>query len=469
MAEPWANRRDTIEAATGPELQLGGIRSRTGLEVALRDAVQSGRLGPDTRLPSSRTLAIDLGLARNTVAEAFTQLVGEGWLEARVGSGTWVATSAATASAGPEAVAETDSRGPRYDLRTGAPDLSLFPRAAWSAAYRRALAAAPNEALGNGDPRGRVELRRSLATYLARARGVRTDPRRIVVCTGFTQALGLLAEVAAGRGGRSMAIERYGHTGYREVIARAGLAVHDLPVDDDGADVASLGSEAAAVLTPAHQFPLGMALAARRRTRVVAWARESAGLVVEDDYDGEFRYDRAALGAMQALGPEQVVYAGTASKSLAPGLRLSWLMVPEAWLDDVVSAKARADRFTGALDQLALADLIDSGGFDRQIRRARLVYRRRRDRLVAALATQVPGVRVTGLAAGLHAMVDLPEGRTEQEVVDRAAARGVAVETLSAYAAEGDRAPAALVVGYATPPEHAFTSAVARLCAALRR
>ncbi len=465
MAERWAN---PPRGQTGPELHLGGIRSRTGLEVALREAVQSGRLAPDTRLPSSRTLAADLGLARNTVAEAFTQLVGEGWLEARVGSGTWVAAGAATAAVAPEAVDEAAARAPRYDLRTGAPDLSLFPRATWTAAFRRALAAAPNDALGNGDPRGRVELRRSLAIYLARARGVRTDPRRIVVCTGFTQALGLLAEVAADRGGRAVAIERFGHTGYRDVIARAGLTVHDLPLDGDGADVAALDGETAAVLTPAHQFPLGMALAAQRRPRVVAWARESGGLVVEDDYDGEFRYDRAALGAMQALGPEQVVYAGTASKSLAPGLRLSWLVVPEAWLDDVVSAKFRADRFTGALDQLALADLIDSGGFDRQIRRARLVYRRRRDRLVAALAAQVPEARVTGLAAGLHAMVDLPGDRTEQEVVERAAARGVAVEGLSAYAAEGDHGPPSLVVGYATPPEHAFTSAVARLCAALR-
>jgi GntR family transcriptional regulator/MocR family aminotransferase len=200
----------------------------------------------------------------------------------------------------------------------------------------------------------------------------------------------------------------------------------------------------------------------------VAWARESGSLVIEDDYDGEFRYDRAALGAMQALDPEQVVYAGTASKSLAPGLRLSWLVLPEAWLDDVVSAKFLADRFTGVLDQLALADLVDSGGFDRQIRRARLVYRRRRDRLVAALAAQAPQVRVTGLAAGLHALVDLPGGHSEQEVVARAAARGVAVEGLAAYAREDDRNRPALVVGYATPPEHAFTSAVARLCAALR-
>jgi GntR family transcriptional regulator / MocR family aminotransferase len=245
------------------------------------------------------------------------------------------------------------------------------------------------------------------------------------------------------------------------------LRIDDLDLDGSGARVDELADQGAAVLTPAHQFPLGMALAAQRRNQAVAWARSSGGLLVEDDYDGEFRYDRAALGAMQALAPDQVAFAGTASKSLAPGLRLSWLVVPPAWLDDVVEAKRLADRFTGVFDQLALADLIDSGGYDRHIRRCRLVYRRRRDRLVAALARRAPDVTVAGLAAGLHALLELPARLLEVDAVRGAGARGLAVEGLSAYAVAPSETRSALVVGYATPPEHAFTTALARLCAAL--
>jgi GntR family transcriptional regulator/MocR family aminotransferase len=462
MAKPWANPPE------GPDLHLdlAGIRSRARLESALRAAVQSGRLRPDTRLPSSRSLAADLGVARNTVAEAFTQLVAEGWLEARVGSGTWVRDHDLAQPAEQPQLPQRDSR-PRYDLRTGQPDLALFPRRAWVSALRRAVSGAPNDAFGNGDPRGRIELRTSLATYLSRARGVRVTPERVIVCTGFTQSLALLAQVVADRGGASLAIERFGHLGYRDVIARAGLRVRDVGLDEQGATVDRLTDEGGAVLTPAHQFPLGMALAATRRTRAVTWARDSGGLLIEDDYDGEFRYDRAALGAMQALAPKHVAYAGTASKSLAPGLRLSWLVLPDAWLDDVVEAKLLADRFTGAIEQLALADLIDSGGFDRQVRRCRLIYRRRRDRLVTALARRAPDVRLSGLAAGLHALLDLPERLVESEVVTQAAAGGVAVEGLSAYSADVDPGRPALVVGYATPPEHAFTTAVERLCATL--
>lgn len=471
MPKRWAN------PAEGPDLhldlpgdlpgELAGVRSRAGLEAGLRAAVHGGRLRPNTRLPSSRTLAADLGIARNTVAEAFAQLVAEGWLEARVGAGTWVSDHDIPRP-DPTTVDETRVNRPRYDLRTGTPDLALFPRREWAAALRRAVTGAPNEALGNGDPRGRIELRTALAVYLSRARGVRVTPDRVVVCSGFTQGLGLLAQVTAARGGSAVAIERFGHLGYRDVIARAGLDVHSLSIDDQGAAVDELGHEGAAVLTPAHQFPLGLALAAARRTRAVAWARACGSVVIEDDYDGEFRYDRAALGAMQALDPDRVVYAGTASKSLAPGLRLSWLVLPTAWLDDVVSAKLLADRFTGVFEQLALADLIDSGHFDRQVRRARLVYRRRRDRLVTAVARRAPDVRLSGLAAGLHVLLELPPRLSEVDVVARTAAKNVAVEGLSAYDGQPDRATsAALVVGYATPPEHAFTTAVARLCATL--
>jgi GntR family transcriptional regulator / MocR family aminotransferase len=457
MRKSWATSGADLH------LELAG-RGRAALERALRSAVQDGRLAPGTRLPSSRTLAQDLGVARNTVVEAYGQLVAEGWLTAVTGSGTRVAERLVEPVPAPPPVPEPHAI--RYDLRPGRPDPSTFPRTAWLTAARRALAAAPPEALGYGDPRGRPELRRALAGYLARARGVRADPDRIVVCTGFTQALSLLGEVLVGRGARSAAVEEYGHRSHHRLAVRRGLRVREVPVDAHGAVVAAFGDADVALLTPAHQFPLGMALASRRRTEAVQWAAGSGALVVEDDYDGEFRYDRQAVGAMQALAPHHVAYAGTTSKTLAPGLRLGWLVLPGYLVDDVVAAKGYADRQTGALDQLTLAEFIASGGYDRHVRRCRLRYRRRRDRLVALLGERLPHVRVTGIAAGMHAVLELPPEAGEEGIVARAAARGLALEGLRSFGSGAGRPPA-LVIGYATPPAHAYTTALARLAAVL--
>ena len=300
MPDTWATSGIDLH------LELTGRRVRTGLEAALRDAVRTGRLRPATQLPSSRALASDLGIARNTVAEAYGQLVAEGWLTARRGSGTLVADRAAEAGA-PAARPAVQPDRLRYDLRSGSPDLSAFPRQEWLAAARRSLAAAPSEALGYGDPHGRPELRRALAGYLSRARGVRADPDRIVICSGFTHGLGLLCQALRTRGAAILATEAYGLQVHREVAAARGLRLTPLPVDADGAAVSELGGADAVLLTPAHQFPLGVALAARRRTMVVEWARRTGGLVIEDDYDGEFRYDRQPIGAVQALAPEHVV------------------------------------------------------------------------------------------------------------------------------------------------------------------
>jgi GntR family transcriptional regulator / MocR family aminotransferase len=470
MAETWAT--------SGVDLHLDLLIDRTGhrvrasLETALRDAVRTGRLGPGSRLPSSRSLATDLGVARNTVADAYGQLVAEGWLDARRGSATRVAGRPAGQDEAPAAdlvppAAAGQPGHPRYDLRPGFPDLSAFPRPGWLAAARRALAAAPYEALGYPDPRGRPELRQALAGYLARARGVRVPAGHIVVCSGFTHGLALLSQVLRARGGRALAVEEYGHPAHRSVVAAAGLARAVLPVDSRGAAVNDLGPACAVLLTPAHQFPLGAVLAPQRRTQAVEWARRTGGVVIEDDYDGEFRYDRQPIGAMQALAPDHVVYAGSASKSLAPGLRLGWLAVPAGLLDDVIAASRLAGPPPSSLDQLTLAEFVTSGGYDRQIRRARLAYRRRRDRLVTALRRSAPPVRVTGIAAGLHALLELPAAQPEDEVVARAAAHGLAMEGLTSFHAAGRPSRPALVVGYGTPPDHAFTGTLARLCAVL--
>jgi GntR family transcriptional regulator/MocR family aminotransferase len=454
-------------------LELAGPRVRAGLETALRQAIQSGRLAAGTRLPSSRALAADLGIARNTVAEAYGQLVAEGWLAARQGSGTTVPEAVASGARLAAAIAPAGGlryglrAGPRYDLRAGRPDLSAFPRSAWLGAMRKALNASPVQALDYSDPRGRPELRNSLAAYLARTRGVRVTPDRVVVCSGFTQGLGLLCQVLRGRGADAMAVEGYGLPGGLAIIAGQGLRPVMLPVDEGGAVPDAAGDAQAMLLTPAHQFPLGPALAARRRAQAVSWAVETGALIIEDDYDGEFRYDRQPVGALQALAPEHVAYAGTASKTLAPALRLGWLVLPARMVDDVVTAKARADAHTGSLEQLALAEFIDSGRYDRHIRQSRLTYRRRRDRLVSELARRAPAVGITGIAAGLQALAELPAGQPESDVIARAAARGLALEGLGTYALGGPPRGPALVIGYATPPEHGFTGAVARLCAAI--
>jgi GntR family transcriptional regulator/MocR family aminotransferase len=478
-------------------LDLAGPRVRASLESALREAVRGGRLLPGTRLPASRALATDLGIARNTVADCYAQLVAEGWLSARQGSGTWVAERAPSPPLAVGGPAPAAARRVRYDLRTGVPDVSAFPRQAWLAAGRKALSAAPAQALGYTDPRGLRQLREALAGYLARARGVAVTPDRVVICAGFAQGLELLCEALRARGATTLVAEALGYPRQWRIAEKSGLSVTAVPVDDGGAVIAGLGPADALLLTPTHQFPLGVPLAPARRRQAADWASLAGAVIVEDDYDGELRYDRPAVGALQALAPEHVVYAGTASKSLAPGLRLGWLVVPARLVDEVVAVKSAAGRLSSSLDQLTLAEFLTSGAYDRQVRRVRLAYRRRRDRLVAAVRAAAPQVRVTGIAAGLHALLRLPPDQDEDALVARAARHGLAIEGLSAYrlggagldtggggldaggggldaggAGQGDGGAGldggpALVVGYATPPGHAYSTAVARLCAVL--
>jgi GntR family transcriptional regulator/MocR family aminotransferase len=459
MPESWAiSGRDL-------HLDLGRSGRREVVERALREAVQSGRLPPGTLLPPSRALAGDLGIARNTVAEAYTQLVAEGWLTARQGSGTRVAEHPRPPEPAPPHPVGHPAALP-YDLRAGFPDVAAFPHTEWLAAARTALAAAPTSAFGYGHPQGTPELRAALAGYLARTRGVRVTPDRVVVCAGFGQGLWALAAALRRRGARRVGVEAYGLDLHRTILADAGLTPVGLPVGASGAEPTGLDDLDAVLLTPAHQFPLGSALDARRRAAFVRWAR-SGGVVVEDDYDGEFRYDRRPLGAMQALAPDEVVYGGTASKALAPAVGLAWLVPPARLVAPVVAELAGVGARAAVLDQLTLAAFLTSGRYDRHVRRSRLAYRQRRDRLTAAI--DATGLRVHGLPAGLHAVVDLPVGRTEDEAVASARRRGLAVQGLAAFArsSPGDRPPA-LVVGYATPPAHAFTTALARLTATLR-
>jgi GntR family transcriptional regulator / MocR family aminotransferase len=444
------------------ELDGAGGR-RAGLERALRTAIRGGRLTPGERVPSTRALAHDLGLARGTVAEAYAQLVAEGYLRTSPGAPTRVAAGLEPPPRAAEVGLPPDEP-PRFDFRPGVPDVGAFPRAAWMRALRRALVDAPDRALTGGDPRGRPEVRAALAGYLGRTRGVLADPDRIVVCAGYTQALGVLCHALRDAGARTIAMEDPCLHHQRAVAASAGLRVAPLAVDGDGARPDALAPAAgAAVLTPAHQFPLGATLAPERRAAFVARARERGTVLVEDDYDGEFRYGRQPVGALQGFAPDHVVYAGTASKTLAPGLRLGWLVLPARLVEPVLEAK-RVYGDTQVLEQLALAELVRSGALDRHVRRMRQRYRRRRDALLTTLADRAPGLRARGIAAGLHVVLDLPDGMREDDVVTRATGRSLALGVLAPFRhrpAPGD--PQGLVVGYAAPPEHAYGQALVAL------
>ncbi|WP_328401437.1 PLP-dependent aminotransferase family protein [Streptomyces sp. NBC_00390] len=463
MAESWVNFAERLGADLHLELTGPGSR-RAVLMRALREAVQSGRLAPGTRLPPYRSLAADLGIARNTVGDAYAELVAEGWLTARQGSGTRVAERAAPLTPVRSRRTPVRPAKPVYDLVQGQPDPSVFPRAAWLASARRALTAAPHDAFGPGDPRGRRELRVALAGYLARVRGVRTSPERIVVCSGTAHALRLMASVVGGR----WAVESYGLPFHRDLLAAEKVTTVPLGVDEHGARSDQLGDEQAVLLTPAHQFPTGGPLQAARRTAVVDWARSTGGVVLEDDYDGEFRYDRRPVGAVQSLDPDRVVFMGSVSKSLSPTLRIGWMVLPGQLVEEVVRTKGEREQYASATEQLTLADFIASGAYDRHVRRMRQRHRRRRDRLVSVLAERAPQVRVSGMAAGLHAVIELPRG-TERAVVKAAAWQGLAVDGLAGYRHPGYAGESrdGLVVGYATPPEHLYPGALDALCRAL--
>ena len=459
MPKEWAN--------SGVDLHLelaGAGGKRAALIAALRDAVRAGRLAPGTRLPPYRSLAADLGLARNTVADAYAELVAEGWLTAVQGSGTRVAERAEPLKPVRTPKKAPGAPKPAYNLRQGQPDATSFPRAEWLAAARRALNVAPHDAFGPGDPRGRLELRTALAQYLVRARGVRTSPERIVVCSGFAHALRLLFPAVL-RG--PLAVESYGLAFHRSIFAAAGVETIPLALDEHGARVEDLDVPAV-LLTPAHQFPTGGPLHHDRRTAVVGHVRATGGVLIEDDYDGEFRYDRKPVGAVQGLDPEHVVYAGSVSKSLSPAVRLGWLVLPGHLVDPVLAVKGEREAWAGVLDQLTLAEFLTSGAYDRHIRRMRQRYRHRRDQLVAALAERAPHVTPTGIAAGLHAVLRLPPG-TEKAALKAAAWQGLALDGLAAFRHPDSTMSTmdGLVVGYATPPEHAYPAALDALCRAL--
>ncbi|SFR91118.1 GntR family transcriptional regulator / MocR family aminotransferase [Agromyces sp. CF514] len=457
---------------------------RDRLERAIRDAVHAGVVPAGSALPPSRVLAETLGVSRWVVTETYGQLVAEGFLEAVVGSGTRVPEHALQVpSAAPPARTTGPLRGeyrrPRFDLGPGIPDLRHVPRARWAAAVRHALDTLPDAELMVVDPLGHPLARTAVAAYLARSRRAIVSPDDVVVTHGATD--GMTAVVAGLRAGghRSILVEDPSWGRLREVAAAAGLTPVPVPVDDAGVDVERLAAASArtgaraALLTPAHQFPVGAALSPARRDAIVRWARAVDGVLIEDDYDAEFRYDRRPIAALQGLAPERVVLVGSLSKSMAQAFGLGWAVIPAG----LRSRMPTADRARpSVLDQVALAQFIASGDLERHLRAARGRFRRRRAALLAAFQRELPELPVTGIAAGMHAMVGLPPGVSARDVRHAASGLEVAVSDLARYratAAPGAEAarsgsPDALVVGYGNLSDALVDEAVARLAAAIR-
>ncbi len=438
------------------------------LEQGLREAVRSGRLPPASGLPSSRALAAQLGISRGVVVEAYEQLIAEGYLTSQPGGATRVSEAAAASRSSLPArpVAPT----PRINFAYGRPDVVEFPRQAWLRSLRRVLERAPSERLSYLDDRGAVELREALAAYLDRVRGTAADAERIVICNGFAQGVALVLEVLRARGVRRIAVEDPGQSDVVAAVRRFGLEVVAVPVDEQGIVVEALARTSAtvAILTPAHQFPTGGVLSAERRSALEAWVSTGDRLIVEDDYDAEYRYDREPIGAIQGLAPERVVYAGSVSKTLAPGLRLGWLLLPSAIVGPVAALKEATDRGSASLEQLALADFLTRGDFDRHLRHMRPLYRARRDTLLGALRTRLPELRPVGASAGLHVLAWLPADLDEAAVIERAAAGGVKVDGVRRYHVAGD-GPGGLLFGYGAVPEAAIEEGVRIIAAAIRR
>jgi GntR family transcriptional regulator / MocR family aminotransferase len=451
--------------AISPELLVtldrdaGGLRAQ--LEAALRSAVRDGRLTAGARLPATRMLATELGVSRATVTEAYAQLVAEGYLIGRVGAGTSVAEAPRAAATPSPPNAHRPPRAWRYDLRPGIPDLQKFPRRLIDRALRTEVRALADAELDYGDPRGLPRLRVALAAYLGRVRGVAAGPDEIVVSGGFGHGLSLFLD-SAPRG--PLALEAPGPAAIHEFLSARPLERVFVPVDALGLRVADLGAASArtVLVTPAHQYPTGVVMASERRAELVEWARAEPGrMIVEDDYDAEFRYDRDPVGALQGLAPDVVVHCGSLSKTLAPAMRLGWVVAPPAIASELAARRTETDHHAPTLVQAAFASLLESGDYDRHLRAMRLHYRRRRDALIAEIERRLPSLGVSGAAAGLHFVLELPPSTDAAAVVEAAASRSLRLVPFP-----GDRA--ALLVGYGSLPDGAIGAAVAELAAAIR-
>lgn len=452
----------------GLKLEMG-TPYRRQLEQALREAIRAGRLPPDTQLPPSRVLAEELGVSRGVVVDTYAQLTAEGYLWAHQGSGTRVARL-------PEPLAPPEPRRVdpperyRYDLRPGQADFHAFPRRRWQSALLAAARELPDRRLTYSPHRGAPELRNAAAEHIRRLRGVVADPEQVVICIATSHALGVLWHALRARGARRVAIEDPSWRWQRFTIEQAGLEAVPVRVDREGlvvSDLAAAGVDAV-VTTPAHQYPTGVSMSAERRRALVTWAREHGALIVEDDYDVEYRYDRDPTSALQGLAPDRVAFVGTVSKTLAPALRMAWIAVP-TWLVDDVGHQLRV---TGVapptIDQVALASFIADAGLERHLRQMRSRYAAKRHLLVETLERKLPGVELSGVAAGLHVLVWLPHGVDEHLAAERTRQAGVGVHELHRHCTTVAPRPAAFIIGFALPSESEIRKGIDLIAQAVR-
>jgi GntR family transcriptional regulator/MocR family aminotransferase len=448
------------------ELDRGGeLLLHEQLERALREAVRDGRLRAGVLLPSSRGLAAELGVSRGVVTTAYEQLSAEGYLVTRQGALVSVAPGVRAQASQPA----TPSLLPEfaYDFSPGLPDLAGFPRDRWLRSLRSAWRETRLDAIGYADPRGVPELREALADYLARVRGAATDPEHLLICTGFRQGLSLTCRWLHANGIERVALEDPGWHAQRLIIEEAGLTVTPVAVDAEGINVDALQSSNAdaVVVTPSHQFPTGVVLSPGRRTALIDWAEHGDRLIIEDDYDGELCGER--IGSLQGLAPDRVLYIGSASKRLTPGMRLGW-MLPPSWLSwSLITAKAIEDGGSEITGQLALADFIARSELDRHLRRMRVRYSNRRAALLAALAREQPNWQPQGTHGGLYTVVELPADVNEPALLAAAARHNVGIEGLSLHSYTGE-APPGLVLGHAHMAEPAINHGIKLLSEALR-
>src|SRR5215467_7483998 len=430
------------------DLLLSVDRSRPGslsrqLEEQMRSAIQSKAFAAGAQLPSTRVLAEELGVSRGVIVRAYSQLAAEGYLALRQGSAV---TVQATGRVDPRTTRPPrDGHRVAYDLRPHLPEITGFPRQPWLRAVRESLERARSADLTYSDPAGLWDLRVEVANYLARARGVLAQPERTLITAGATHALSLASRVLARRGQTRMAFENPSHSLLRHVAAAGGQTVVEAEVDEQGVRPDSIRPAESVFVTPAHQFPTGVVLSPERRVALIAWAEEAGALIVEDDYDAEFRYDRAPVGSLQGLAPDRVVYVGSTGKTFAPALRLGWAVLPPALFDDVARELFSSVLQISALNQLAFASFLRRGDFDRHLRRMRQVYRTRRDLVVSLLGELLPDHSVSGISAGLHVVLTMPSHAAAAAARGEAEAAGIAVELLEGHSFAGSACPAGLL------------------------
>ncbi|WP_431782436.1 PLP-dependent aminotransferase family protein [Streptomyces chumphonensis] len=444
---------------------------------SLRKLIENGTLRPDSRIPSSRQLAADLGVARSVVVEAYEQLAAEGYLVTRRGSGTRVAQSAKPPPGPASSLlpAPVDVPEGTWDLRTGTSDTAAFPRQDWIRSVTAVLADAGRADLGYAPPSGVPLARHVLVGYLGRVRGVRARPENLMITAGFAQGLALLCKVLRERGHDTVAVEDPGHPGEWEFIAGAGLRPVGILVDGDGMRVDLLAASGARVVltTPGNQFPTGVRLSPERRERLVAWARAVDGYVVEDDFDSAYLNRADRVPALQSLAPDRVVYAGSASKVLAPALRLGWLVAPPELMASVEYARVGWDIGCSGIEQLALAHFISTGAYERHQRKLRTEFGRRRETVRAELPAHLPGAGILGGDSGLQAYIRLPPDTDEDGLVRTARSRSVLVRGGAFYTLARDTPaprtrPPAIVLSYASTPPDALRAALRELGACYR-